>query len=255
MKEDFSFSIKLLDPSYKKKLEKEGLWKSDCPVSLERLRVVQIVYRTFEGKTKEGEVIVLEAVSPFVMRIFQELLEEDFPLHKVIPIDHYKGNDDASMADNNSSAFNYRPIAGKKILSIHSYGLAIDINPIQNPYMGNSFINEHKQCGAIEVWPTKGLEYVNRRHQRPGMVEPIVDIFYKYGFRDWGGDWQDLMDYHHFQTPRFLANLLADMDPDHADDFFKWYVEHPEIVLDEKTLGASYKKDPASFMRDYSLRS
>lgn len=247
-----SFSIKLLTEDYKAKLQKEGLWKSNCPVSLERLRAVHVTHHDFKGQIQEGSIIVLDAVAPFVMAIFKELFEEGFPLHKIIPIDVYGGDDDASMADNNSSAFNYRPIAGKNILSIHSYGLAIDINPVQNPYMGNSFINKEKQCGAIEVWPIAGLEYINRRHLRPGMVESIVDTFYKYGFRDWGGDWKDLMDYHHFQTPRFLADLLAQMTPDDADDFFEWYVENPHVVLDEKNILEEYKKDPQAFMKRYS---
>jgi D-alanyl-D-alanine carboxypeptidase len=248
-----NFSINLLEESYKEKLKKENLWAPLCPVPLERLRRVHVTYKNFHGVKEEGDIIVLDSVAYQVLLVFQELLQEGFPIHKVVPIDAYKGNDDASMADNNSSAFNFRPIAGKKILSIHSYGLAIDINPVQNPYMGNSFINEHKQCGAIEVWPIAGLEYINRRCYRPGMVEAIVDIFYKYGFRDWGGDWKNLMDYHHFQTPRFLAELLVDMTADDAEDFFKWYVDHPEIVWDSETVGAAYKKDPTAFMKKYSL--
>ena len=247
-----SFSIKLLTEDYKEKLKKEGLWKSNCPVSLDRLRAVHVTHYDFQGGIQEGYIIVLDAVAPFVMTIFQELFQEGFPLHKVVPIDEYGGNDDASMSDNNSSAFNYRPIAGKTILSIHSYGLAIDINPVQNPYMGNSFINKEKQCGAIEVWPIEGLGYINRRHLQPGMVEEIVDIFHKYGFREWGGDWKDLMDYHHFQTPRFLADLLAHMTPDDADDFFEWYVENPQVVLDEKNILEDYKKDSKTFMKRYS---
>lgn len=254
MIEEFPFSIKILEPSYKEKLKHQELWRPSCPVSLERLRAVQVAYKNFEGKIKQGEIIVLEAVSPFVRLIFQELFQQGFPLHKIIPIDHYKGDDDLSMAENNSSAFNYRPIAGKTILSIHSYGLAIDINPVQNPYMGNSFINEQKKCGSIEVWPIAGLEYINRRHQKAGMVEPIVSIFHKYGFRDWGGDWKDLMDYHHFQTPRFLAQLLAEMVPEEAEDFFRWYVENPQVVLKEETLLKSYKNDPKAFMEKISFR-
>jgi hypothetical protein len=246
-----SFSIKLLENSYKKKLKEEGLWKPDCPVPLERLRDVHITHYDFEGDIQKGSMIVLDAVAPFVMTIFKELFETGFPLNKVVSIDHYGGSDDASMEENNSSSFNYRPIAGKNILSIHSYGLAIDINPVQNPYMGNSFINKEKQCGAIEVWPIKGLMYLNRRNQRPGMVEPIIDIFHKYGFRDWGGNWDEMLDYHHFQTPRFLAELLVVMTPDDADDFFEWYVENPQVALDPETIVERYKRDPVGFMKQH----
>lgn len=252
MTETSSFSINLLDESHKTHLKNKGLWKPTCPVSLERLRSVHVVYQDFQGKICEGDILVLDAVSSFVMTIFQELFQTGFPIHKVVPIDQYGGDDDASMADNNSSAFNYRPIAGKNILSIHSYGLAIDVNPVQNPYMGNSFINKEKKCGAIEVWPIAGLEYINRRYSRSGMVESIVEIFHKYGFRDWGGNWKDLMDYHHFQTPRFLAELLVEMTADEGDDFFEWYVENPQVMLDEHMLLKEYKNDPQAFMRKYS---
>jgi len=247
-----SFSIKLLDDTYKRTLKKKGVWASKCPVSLERLRIVDVSYYDFKNEVSQGKLVVLDAVATFVMTIFQDLFQRQFPIQKMIPIDEYDGSDDASMEDNNSSAFNYREIPGRGVISIHSYGLAIDVNTVQNPFMGNSYLNKEKGCSMIEVWPTKGIEYINRFHQRKGMVEPIVDIFHKYGFRDWGGHWKDLMDYHHFQTPRYLAFLLSEMIAEDAVDFFRWYVDHPQCVLDEKNILKNYKKSPKDFMKQYS---
>ena len=95
------------------------------------------------------------------------------------------------MAANNSSCFNFRKIDGSELLSMHSYGLAIDINPVQNP-----FIQKDK------ISPLDGKSFLNRRDEVAGLVEPIIDIFYKYGFTVWGGRWTTPIDYHHFQVPR-----------------------------------------------------
>ena len=247
-------AIHQLSADYKNVLKQKKIWGEGCPVSLERLRIVSVPYHSFESETKWGEIVVLDAVAPFVLNIFQELYDREFPIHSMRPIDAFDGSDDASMEANNSSAFNYRKIPGRGIISIHSYGLAIDVNTVQNPYMGNSFESKDKPCMLIEVWPRKGIDYMNRTHQRKGMVEPIVDVFHKFGFRDWGGMWNDLMDYHHFQTPRFLAELLAKMTSEHAIQFFEWYVDHPQVVLDDKKILADYKKDPSKFMRAHGKR-
>lgn len=244
-------AIHMLDEVYRKVLTDKKIWAPTCPVSLDRLRIVEVPYISFEGHTQWGQLVVMDAVAPFVLNIFEELHEREFPIYSMKPIEHFEGSDDASMEANNSSAFNYREIPGRGVISIHAYGLAIDINTVQNPYMGNAYPSEKKACMLIEVWPKQGIEFMNRLHQRKGMVEPIVEVFHKFGFRDWGGMWKDLMDYHHFQTPRFLAFLLAEMTSNHAFQFFEWYVDHPQVVLDEDTILDRYKRDPEAFMKLY----
>ena len=101
------------------------------------------------------------------------------------------------MQANNSSCFNFRKIDGSDLLSMHSYGLAIDINPVQNPFIQNG-----------TILPLAGKEYLERELIRKGMVEPIINIFNKYGFTVWGGDWTTPRDYHHFQYPRDQIELL-----------------------------------------------
>ena len=131
------------------------------------------------------------------LSIFGELYQIRFPIHQMETIENFQGDDEKSMKANNSSCFNFRKIAGTDKLSIHSYGLAIDINPKQNPYVTNGII-----------YPEDGASYLNRETQRPGMVEPIVDIFKRNGFEIWGGEWKDPIDYHHFQVSKeFLSKL------------------------------------------------
>jgi hypothetical protein len=86
---------------------------------------------------------------------------------------------------------------------MHSYGLAIDINPVQNPYLS---IGEN---GIVKVHPSAGVEFLNRSNIRPGMLEPVIHIFEKYGFTVWGGKWNNPIDYHHFEVPRSqVVNLV-----------------------------------------------
>lgn len=213
----------------------KGIWTSECPVPLERLRRVVFPYIDFEGHEHlEGELIVMDAVASYVVKIFEELHQRRFPLTSAKRIEHYNGSDDASMEANNSSAFNYRVIAGTKTISIHGYGLAIDVNPVQNPMVFRPTPHPEKDCMLIEIWPKGGEKFLSRARQLPGMVEPIVDIFAQYGFRDWGGLWETMWDIHHFQTPRWLAERLAAESSEQAQKIFDYYVAHPEIKTAEE---------------------
>ena len=201
-----------------------GTWKQECPISLERLKVVKFYFYNFEGiEQRNGEIVVLDAVANRVLKIFKHLHKIKFPIAKAYPIEHYQGNDDESMKDNNSSCYNCRFITGgNNIPSIHSYGLAIDINPIQNPYI----TIENQEENYIKILPNIGKEYINRNNLRPGMVENIVEIFKKNGFTDWGGKWiyPRPIDWQHFQLPRPLAQLLAIMPVKEGEEFFEMFI-------------------------------
>lgn len=192
-----TFSVNTLPKDVVNSMKTKHIWVPDCPVPLEKLRLINIDHYNFDQKIISGRMIVHEKVSKQVMTIFQELLKIKFPIEKIALIDEYEGHDENSMADNNSSSFNYRKIINSDAISMHSYGLAIDINPVQNPYIisGNS-------KNDLKIWPAEGSDYLNRSNQRPGMVEQIVPIFAKYGFDVWGGTWNLPIDYHHFQIDR-----------------------------------------------------
>ncbi len=100
---------------------------------LQNLAIENVEYFSFDGKIHKGQVVVNKTVVKDIKEIFEFIKKTKFPINKVIPIVNYKWSDEASMNDNNTSAFNYRKVKGQKVLSPHANGLAIDINPMQNP--------------------------------------------------------------------------------------------------------------------------
>ncbi len=177
-------------------LKQRNIWREECPVHYSRLRIVKVQYVDFDGSENFGELIVLDEVAVPVLQIFEELFEMKFPIENIIPMEEFFGDDVLSMKANNSSAFNGRLVARTNTWSSHAYGAAIDINPIQNPYL---LLNEAREL--IEVIPPEGDKFLDRSNQRKGMVEAIVTIFAKHGFTEWGGSWEAKPDYHHFQLP------------------------------------------------------
>ncbi|EJL84807.1 hypothetical protein PMI16_03757 [Herbaspirillum sp. CF444] len=189
-------------------MQKNKVLSAENPVKCERLAQVSFRYRDFEGRLHDdGNVVVLDVVAPQVQGIFDALLQRRFPLHKAAPLDAYLGDDEASMRDNNTSAFNGRPMTGGGAWSKHAYGVAIDINPLQNPYIGK---DAGKQI--IVLPPAARGQYQSRIPLRPGMVdEDVQDIFFRHGFMIWGGNWKQPIDYQHFEigSRDFIAQLLG----------------------------------------------
>lgn len=196
------FSIKEIPSSIARRMVDAKIWQEDCPVPINRLKLLDVSHCNFENQISSGQLIVLDKLAQNVLDIFKELFVLKFPIHSIKLIDEFGGDDDLSMAANNSSCFNFRHIANSTKFSMHSYGLAIDINPMQNPCLV-----KNNQSSDINIAPEAGKEFLDRSNQRKGMVEPIVKIFEKYGF-DWGGNWSDPIDYHHFQVPRAMVNKL-----------------------------------------------
>jgi hypothetical protein len=181
-------TIKKIPQNIAESMVSKKIWSAACPVKIENLRLLEIQYHNYDSQTLVGQMIVHEDISKKALGIFQELFERKFPIYKISLIDEYNGSDELSMEANNSSCFNYRTILGTDKLSIHSYGRAIDINPRENPYITHSG----------KVLPSHSHPFLDRSNIRKGMVEPIVDVFLKEGF-EWGGNWSETKDYHHFQ--------------------------------------------------------
>ena len=221
-----TFKIDELTLEEQSSLKSSRVWESDCPIPINRLRIVKLSYWNFEGKEQaDGQIMVMDAVGDSVVQIFKTLYEKKFPLAKVRLMDHYEGDDAKSLNDNNTSCFNFRPIIGSTKLSLHGYGLAIDINPIQNPFIEFPE-NETKKSIAIYS-PPEGRQYTNRLQSRPGkpfrpgMAEQVIDIFKKNGFTVWGGDWDIPIDYQHFQVTRDVAEKLIILPPQEAKIYFQ----------------------------------
>jgi len=198
---------------------------SEPPVGCDRLNLVRFSYIGFDKKLRnDGSVVVMDAVATHVARIFRVLRSRGFPIAKAQLMNQYDGNDRASMDDNNTSAFNDRAVENDNLISLHAYGLAVDINPIQNPYLMGA-------DGVFNVHPRAGMEYVNRNENRPakatrpGMVEPIIDIFAENGFLIWGGYWDNPIDYQHFQVGRAMAERLAGSTPTDAALMFNGLIQ------------------------------
>lgn len=166
-------------------------WKENSPVKLEELSYINVTYWGFDDVEHVGEMIVHEKLAQEVVDIFRELYVAKFPIEKMNLIDEYDANDDLSMADNNTSAFCSREITGKKgVFSEHSYGIAIDINPIQNPYIKGE-----------TILPVEGTSYLDRENTRKGMIikgDQCYNAFKSRGWT-WGGEWNTLKDYQHFE--------------------------------------------------------
>jgi hypothetical protein len=187
-----------------------------APVGCERLAVVRFSYLDFDRRTHDdGAVVALDAVAPYVERIFATLYERRFPIAKAQPMDDFEGDDARAMEADNTSSFNHRTVAGSERLSLHAYGAAIDLNPIENPYLTRNSV-------TVTVAPPQGIAFLNRREDRPGkperagLAEAVVGVFSDNGFLYWGGDWDDPIDYQHFDIGRSLAQRLAALPPDQA---------------------------------------
>ena len=190
-----------------------------APIGCSRLSLLRFSYFDFVGGLhSDGEIVVMDALAESVRDIFLELREAHFPLQRVRGIQQYNGDDDASMRDNNTSAFNHRNVADTATISLHAYGAAIDINPVQNP-----FIKKAANVG-VSIQPESGNAYLSRDSIRPGMAEAVIDIFARNGFVIWGGNWKNPIDYQHFQLPRHLAQQLALLPTSEAQVAFRSFV-------------------------------
>ncbi len=164
---------------------------TNCEISYDELRYINLLHYDFEGNIKEGALIVNAALADEVTEIFYLLYKEKYPLTSVNLVDKYGecADDNISMAANNTSAFNYRYVAGTKKLSLHSFGAAIDINPMLNPYVKNGSVS-----------PENGAAYANRSLNFAGKIDEN-DICYKLFTQrgwSWGGHFKSSKDYQHF---------------------------------------------------------
>ena len=196
---DYAYSISKIKPNIKQRMIKGNSWKKNCPVKLEDLRYLKIAYIDFGGKSKIGEMIVHKDVANDVAQIFKRLYYIQYPIHKMNLVSNYGGNDFQSIEADNTSAFNCRPVTGdKNRWSNHAYGKAIDINPIENPYISRKGTSVHSK--STPYLPSKRVHKNNVLPTDRAVLlknDKAVKIFKDYGWR-WGGDWKGVKDYQHF---------------------------------------------------------
>ena len=168
----------------------EAVDGSTAPLEvIDSLSMVDVTYYSFDGLRHSGQIVVEAGLEDDIYEIFQMIERLKFPVGKAIPIAAYHWEDGDSMADNNSSGFNFRVIADTNKLSLHSFGRAVDINPVQNPVIYPAGILA--PAGALYRPQNSGTFTTNH---------PVVKEFIKYGWH-WGGNFEQPKDYHHFEKP------------------------------------------------------
>jgi len=171
----------------------DNSYKADCTVPLSDLRYVRVLYYGFDESVHIGELVVNKKIAQDMIEIFRGLYDAKYQIGKMVLVDDYGADDNLSMADNNTSAFNYRMVVGTSKLSNHALGLAIDINPLYNPWI-------YVLDGEDIIDPPSGAQYADRTIDNPHYLDHddlCYQLLIEHGFT-WGGDWSSSKDYQHF---------------------------------------------------------
>jgi len=192
----FAAEVCPISPAVRARIEGVS-WRPDdprCP-ALDQLAYLRVDHVALGGGVATGELIVAAALAARAIELLRRLYALGFPIRQMRLVDDFGARDDASMAADNSSAFNFRVVAGTQVLSQHALGRAIDLNPVENPWRRPD-----------RVVPELGRGFVDRRDVRPGMIVrpgPVVAVLDEQGW-EWGGDWRHAFDDHHVVWTRPL---------------------------------------------------
>lgn len=167
-------------------------WRRGCPLHWRKLRKLTLTYIAFDGSARTGRLVVGRRWAEPMVRVFRRLFNAGYPIKRMRPVDRFGGSDRRSMRRNNTSAFNCREATGSDRWSEHAFGRAVDINPVQNPYVSRSG----------RVLPRRGRRFVDRSRRHPAMIhagDVVVRVFGRHGW-SWGGRWSSVKDYQHFSS-------------------------------------------------------
>jgi len=188
--EPFTGSVSRIDRDTRR-LMIGSSWHAGCPTPLRDLRLVRVTYRGFDARPHHGRLAVHRRWANEILVVFRRLYRSGFPIRRVRLVDRFGADDRASMRHDNTSAFNCRYVAGTTTWSQHAYGRAVDLNPVENPYLDGT-----------QVSPRRGRRYLDREDVRPGMIvrgDVVVRAFRRIGW-GWGGRWSSAKDYQHFSA-------------------------------------------------------
>jgi hypothetical protein len=192
----YASSVRRIGPALAERM-RGASHRPGCPVPLRDLRHLRMAYRDLDGRARTGEMVVHERWARGVTRAFGRLYDAGWPIARMRLVDDYGGDDGRSMAANNTSGYNCRPVAGQTEWSQHAYGAAIDLNPLQNPYV---------RPAAVEPPAGRrfaGVDRTTTAPAAPGVIKAddvVVTAFARLGW-EWGGDWTS-PDYQHVAAPR-----------------------------------------------------
>jgi poly-gamma-glutamate capsule biosynthesis protein CapA/YwtB (metallophosphatase superfamily) len=192
----YSFSTAPIGPDLRRRMIGSSHDPDTCPVPIGDLRHLTLSYIGFDGRAHDGEMVVHADLAEDVAWIFEELYRARWPIRRMELVDAYGGDDDRSMAADNTSGYNCRQVAGQDGWSDHAYGRAVDINPVENPYLTGDAVLPPAGRRYVSVDRSVGVE------AEPGVItrgDVVTRAFQAAGWT-WGGEWID-PDYQHFSAP------------------------------------------------------
>ncbi len=164
--------------------------KDKSRIGYDELRYLTVYHYDYEGDVKRGELVCNKAIAHDLLCVFRDLFSEAYPIYSIRLVDDFDADDETSMQANNTSCFNWRTVPGTNRLSRHAFGMAVDVNPLQNPFVM-----------GMRIRPATAKDYVDRTKDFPHKIDKddyCRQVFASYGFR-WGGNWRNSKDYQHFE--------------------------------------------------------
>jgi hypothetical protein len=187
----FSAEVSRISPRLERRMIGKS-WHRGCPVPIRRLRLIEVSFHGFDGDRHIGKLVAHRDAVSALVRALRSMYRRGFKIRRMHLVDRYGGSDRKSMRADNTSAFNCRRVAGTSTWSQHAYGRAIDINPVENPYVSSS--------GRVS--PRRGRRFADRSRRHKGMIhagDSTVRAFRRVGW-GWGGYWESSKDYQHFSA-------------------------------------------------------
>ena len=249
---DPDFYVEPLSENLKQELITKNLWNESCPIPLERMRVVNAKHHLRNNEIKrDGKFIVLDVLADNTAKLFRELFKRNAVIEKINHITQYENHEKSKM-DNNSLSFICDP-KEKDAGLLYSYGVAFDINPIYNPEL--SYQN-NDDIGKVSILvPKSSILFVNRKYPFEMKNDEFAGIFRKYGFSEWGGNWNYNINWHYFSINPFVASILLAMTVEDGKKFIDIVVKNIKFVERfnksefNTQLKYLYQKDPSKFLK------
>ena len=210
MKGREGFSVREITDDLFDRMRGGNTYKEDCIIPREDLRYLLVLHRDKEGNTHQGEMVVHQLIAEDVLEIFEKLYDAGYPIERMVLPDNYLADDEIMMRDNNSSGFNFRFISHTDRISKHGLGMAVDINPLYNPYHKTVTNGDGTVKEVVE--PATGEIYLDRTLDFDYKIEKddlCYRLFIEKGFA-WGGDWTDRKDYQHFELPTEITEKYSE---------------------------------------------
>ncbi len=187
--EDYVFVSQSIPEAVKARMQGKSM-PDNATIGFDELRYLTLYHYDYEGNIQKGEMVCNQAIAHDLLSIFKTLFAEAYPIYSIRLVDDFDADDEASMRANNTSCFNYRTVVGSKRISKHAMGLAVDVNPLQNPCIKHG-----------RVHPETAKDYIDRTQDFPHKIDKddfCKKVFTSHGF-SWGGNWGGSKDYQHFE--------------------------------------------------------